>query len=227
MNTLKHIPNLITLCNLVCGCTGIALAFKGNLHGAVFLIWLGMFFDFFDGLAARLLHVSSAIGKELDSLADMVSFGVLPAVIMYHLLGVENYMSYVAVLIAVFSALRLAKFNVDYAQQADFIGLPTPANALFISSLVFVRESQVFGAMLSDVALVAITIIFSLLLVAPVRLFSLKFKNLRWAENQTRMIFLLLSAVLLLSLQIVGLPFVILLYILMSFIENGVKASQT
>lgn len=174
-----------------------------------------MLFDFADGMAARLLNVKSAIGKELDSLADNVTFGVLPALLMFLMLQDKTHspwLPYIAFLIAVFSALRLAKFNVDTRQEENFIGLPTPANALFISSLVFFQES------LPIELLITITVIFSLLLVAELPLFSLKLKSAKWSGNEIRIIFILLSVLLIIFLQLAALPFIIISYILLSLI---------
>ncbi|MTI19622.1 CDP-diacylglycerol--serine O-phosphatidyltransferase [Fulvivirga sp. RKSG066] len=219
----KHIPNFITSCNLASGCIAITFVFKGELQIAVYLMWLSMVFDFFDGMAARLLKVSSPIGKELDSLADVVSFGVLPATIIYKLIESGEPLAFVAFLVAVFSALRLAKFNTDENQETDFIGLPTPANALFLSSLVFFKGNSDFSSFINDPVLIAITVIFSLLLVAPIRLFSLKLKNFSWSDNKIVIIFLILSAGLIVTLGIIGLPFVILLYIALSLVKNAFK----
>lgn len=183
-----------------------------------------MIFDFFDGLAARALKVSSPIGKELDSLADMVSFGVLPASLIYILIENE-ILSYLAFLIAVFSALRLAKFNTDTRQENDFIGLPTPANALFLSALVFVNQHPIYSDLINDYSLIAISIIFSLLLVAPVRLFSLKLKSFSWSENSFRYIFLGCTIILVVTFGVVGLPLAILLYIALSVVQNSFKSA--
>ncbi|MEQ8242301.1 CDP-diacylglycerol--serine O-phosphatidyltransferase [Fulvivirga sp.] len=218
MSIKKHIPNLLTSSNLVCGCLGIIYCFQGDLKLAVYLIWIAMLFDFFDGFAARLLKVSSPIGKELDSLADMVTFGVLPAILILQLIEQHETgpIKYIALLIAVFSALRLAKFNVDDKQQSVFIGLPTPANALFLSSLIFVFER--FPAFNQLYFLVGVAVIFSLLLVAPLELFALKFKNYAWEGNEVRFIFLLLSLISIVFLQFLALPLIILGYILLSFV---------
>lgn len=167
-----------------------------------------MVLDFFDGFVARLLKVSSPIGKELDSLADMVTFGVLPSVIMYLLLRdytYSEYLPYVAFMIAIFSALRLAKFNIDDRQQSVFIGLPTPANALFISSFAFIVKST-FQSIVSAPLLVAVTIIFSLLLVAPIELFALKFKAFNWKDNKIRFSFLLISIICILLFKVLAIP---------------------
>jgi len=186
-----------------------------------------MIFDFFDGLAARLLKVSSPMGKELDSLADMVSFGFVPAAIMYHLIGPEELVAYIAFVIAIFSALRLANFNIDENQESDFIGLPTPANALFISSLVFVKTQPELGQWLTPAVLSSISIVFSLLLISPIRLFSLKLKNLSWADNKVRIIFIIASAVTISTLGFIGLPLVILLYIVLSLLKNATIKSKS
>jgi CDP-diacylglycerol---serine O-phosphatidyltransferase len=216
LNPIKHIPNLLTSANLVCGCIGIVFCFEGDMEMSVYLIWLAMLFDFSDGFAARLLKVSSPIGKELDSLADMVTFGLLPSMMLFQLLKghADNYIPYLAFLVAVFSALRLAKFNIDENQQTVFIGLPTPANALFLSSLIFVFEKYpLFNNMW---IIIAITIIFSLLLVAPFKLLALKFKNYTWVDNTPRYLFLILSVVLLILFKLIALPLIILSYIIIS-----------
>ena len=213
----KHIPNFITSCNLLSGCAGIVFTFQGKPDYAVYFIWLALVLDFADGMAARLLNVRSAIGKELDSLADMVSFGVLPALLMFFMLQQKTaveWLPFSAFLIAVFSALRLAKFNIDTRQEENFIGLPTPANALFISSLIF------FSGSLSLGLLMAVTIIFSFLLIAEIPLFSLKFNSLNWSGNQVRYIFLLLTLLLIVLLQLTAIPFIIIGYILLSLIDG-------
>ncbi|MFZ1809500.1 MAG: CDP-diacylglycerol--serine O-phosphatidyltransferase [Cyclobacteriaceae bacterium] len=214
----KHIPNLLTLSNLLCGCIGILLARDFPLYIPAYLVWLACVFDFFDGFAARMLKTTSTIGKELDSLADMVSFGVLPAMVMFTWLEKSTpgtYIPYIAFLIALFSALRLAKFNVDENQTDSFIGLPTPANALFITGLVFLDTPFQFITSSTE-SLMGISIIFSLLLVAPINLFALKFKNFGWADNKLRFTFIGLSVLLLGWRQAEGVPLIILLYILLS-----------
>lgn len=214
----KHIPNLITSLNLLCGCIGIVFSFRGEQEISVYLIWLALLFDFGDGMAARLLNVKSDIGKELDSLADSVTFGVLPGVMMFHMISektINDYLPFLAFIIPILSAIRLAKFNVDTRQEENFIGLPTPANALFISSLIF------FIDLLPLWSLLIVTIIFSLLLIAEIPLFSLKFKTLRWSGNEIRIIFVILSIVLLAILKLAALPFIIVGYILLSLVSNA------
>jgi CDP-diacylglycerol---serine O-phosphatidyltransferase len=213
MSVLRHIPNTLTCANLVCGCLGIISLFTNKIEPAYF-IWAACVFDFFDGFAARLFKVSSPIGKELDSLADMVSFGVLPALAMYSWIGTStaSYLPFVAIGIAVFSALRLAKFNIDENQSDSFIGVPTPANALFISALPFLPETLHAWVFL-PASLVAITIVFSFLLVAPLKLLALKFKHFGWQSNQLRFTFLAISVLLLLLFRAGAIPFIILFYI--------------
>lgn len=223
----QHIPNMLTLSNLLCGCIGILLAREFPLYLPAYLVWLACVFDFFDGFAARMFKTTSPIGKELDSLADMVSFGVLPAMVMYTWLekaAPGTHIPYIAFAIALFSALRLAKFNTDENQTDSFIGLPTPANALFITGLVFLQPP--FQFITSSVALlVVICITFSVLLVAPLNLFALKFKNFSWTDNKLRFTFLVLSVLLLGWKQAEAVPLIILLYIVLSLV-TGVFAKK-
>lgn len=215
---VKHIPNFLTCCNLVCGCLGIIFLFEGSEVPTAYFVVAACVFDFFDGFAARLFKANSPIGKELDSLADMVSFGALPALLMYKTLAVEPpslYLPYLGLLIAVCSALRLAKFNIDETQSDSFKGLPTPANAIFITTLPFLTQ-PVFYIAHNPIVLSAITILFSLLLVSRFDLFALKFKNFKWADNKIRFTFLILSVFLVALLHWAALPVIILLYIAMS-----------
>jgi len=238
-----HIPNVITCLNLFCGCLSIVSTFSGRMDLAVYFILVAAVFDFFDGFAARFLNAYSELGKQLDSLADMVSFGVAPASIMYNLLltaatkpGIyENFFPFglliplLAYLIAVFSALRLAKFNIDTRQTDSFIGLPTPANALFICSLAFMSISDSPLPWLTDSMffLLAVTFLFSYLLIAELPLFSLKFKSFDWKRNKIKYVFVSISALLLLFFHWAGLSFVILLYIIISIITNKNKNRQS
>jgi len=225
----RHIPNAITCANLFSGCIGIVFAFKGDLQTAAYFVILSGVFDFFDGMVARLLNVKSAIGKDLDSLADMISFGFLPGIIMFQLLKVSDYSSdylpYFGFLITVFSALRLAKFNNDERQTEDFIGLNTPMNTLFICSLPFIAVDypQIIG---STIVLIAITALTSFLLVSEIKIFSLKFSDLSWAKNKIKFIFLILSAILIAVLHFAAIPFVLVLYIALSILYfRGVAGS--
>lgn len=222
----RHLPNFLTCCNLICGCLGIVFLLEDRGIPAAYFVWAACVFDFFDGFVARLLKVSSPIGKELDSLADVVSFGVLPSMVMYKLIGANTdleVLPYIGFSIAAFSALRLAIFNLDTRQSDSFIGLNTPANTLFISSLPLLPES--IGAWLYQPwLLVAITLVFSLLLVSSIPIFALKFKNFAWKENKIRFTFLILSIVLIVIFKVVAIPLIILSYIGLSLVDNMLTA---
>lgn len=226
----KHIPNAITCGNLFSGCIAVTMAFRGEFELALLFIVLGAVFDFFDGLVARLLGVSSPMGVEMDSLADDVTFGFAPASVVFvymqgldypsYLIPVAEYIPYLAFLIAVFSALRLAKFNIDKRQTSSFIGLPTPANALFWVSLVagcgpWIKEN-VNAAWLLFVGLI---FLFSYLLVAEIPMFSLKFKRLAWRANKIRYIFLL-SIIPMFALGLSSAVLIIAWYVILSVIRS-------
>jgi CDP-diacylglycerol---serine O-phosphatidyltransferase len=222
----KHIPNALTCLNLLSGCVGIVITLEGYPVPAAFFVWISCVFDFFDGFAARWLKVSSPIGKELDSLADVVSFGVLPSVMMYttiHAQSDSSLLPWIAFLIAVFSALRLAKFNVDERQTDAFIGLNTPSNSLFLTALPFLPE-PLWLWIQKPYFLVSIVIVFSLLLVSEIQFFALKFKHFKWSGNQLRFTFLLLAVLLILWMQQAALPLIILLYIVLSLAQRWVPA---
>lgn len=196
-----NIPNTLTCCNLVCGCMATGCAFYGQYQYAVLMIVCGAVFDFFDGMVARALGVSSNIGKELDSLADIVTFGVAPSAILFYLFHevhypdlnfeLKTFLPYTAFLMAAFSALRLAKFNLDERQHQQFIGLPTPANALFWGSLVLGEHAFLVSLKFNAIFLFLFMLLFCMLLVSEVPMLALKFKNLSWADNKQRYIFLL------------------------------------
>lgn len=222
----KHIPNFLTCCNLLCGCVGLVFTFEEKAPYAVYLVWLAMLFDFLDGFTARILKAFSPMGKELDSLADLVTFGVLPSVILFKMISAASphpYLPFLAFIIAVFSALRLAKFNIDDRQQTVFIGLPTPANALFLSSLVFVDD--LYPQWLTAPVLLVITVLFSLLLVAPIELFSLKFKSFNWKGNEVRFLFLGAGLLLVLLCWQLALPLIIIAYLLISVVVKAFSSS--
>lgn len=222
----KHIPNTITCCNLICGCIAIHNALFG-LYGIAFLfIVLGAVFDFFDGMSARLLGVSSPIGKELDSLADVVTFGVAPSSMVFTLLATQQYpqslgflgqyIPYLAFIMAGFSALRLAKFNLDERQTTSFIGLPTPANALFWASLIVGGESYLSFSSYIVLALLVLVFIMSYMLIAEIPMFALKFKTWGWKGNEIKYIFLLTCIPMLLVLRFSGFAAIIAWYIILS-----------
>lgn len=220
----KHIPNFITLLNLLSGCIGIVYAARGELFPAAVLIWLAALMDFFDGFAARWLKVHSAIGKELDSLADIVSFGVLPSFLLFRMLSeisASAVLPYAGFLVALFSALRLARFNVDDRQSDSFIGLPVPANAIMISSYPLIAGQTGFFLFESSVWITILAILSAYLLVSDIRLFALKFKGFGWKKNRVKYIYLLVSVILLLVFRVIAIPIVILLYIIFSLILNS------
>ena len=229
----RHIPNYVTCLNLFSGCIAAVMAFEAEYEMAMLFIVLSAVFDFFDGFLARSLHAYSKIGKELDSLADDVSFGVAPSLIIFSLfkemhypsflICLEDYTPYLAFTISVFSALRLAKFNVDERQTSSFIGLPVPANALFWGSLVVGAHSFLVSDSFNAIYLFALVVIFSYLLVSEIPMFSLKFKNLSWKDNKVSFIFLLVCIPLLIFLGIAGFAAVIVWYILLSVITGKKK----
>ncbi|MEQ9591958.1 MAG: CDP-diacylglycerol--serine O-phosphatidyltransferase [Cyclobacteriaceae bacterium] len=222
MGITKHIPNLLTIANLLCGCLGILYAYEYPPVLSAYFVWIACVFDFFDGFTARALKAYSPLGGQLDSLADLVSFGVLPSMVMYTWIDAvapNEWMAYSAFLIAAFSAIRLAKFNIDDNQKDAFIGLPTPANALFITGLVFLQPP--FSFVTADAfVLVIITVAFSILLIAPLDLFALKFKNYTWSDNKLRFTFVGLSVLLVGFLLAAAVPLIILLYIILSLVGN-------
>lgn len=223
----RHIPNAVTCCNLLSGCVATAFALQGDYRPALLFIVLGATFDFFDGLTARLLHVSSPVGKELDSLADVVTFGVAPSAMVFSLLQTlttNAVLPYAAFLLAAFSALRLARFNLDERQTTSFIGLPTPANALFWSSLTC-TVTPGFPYLL--VLLLGLILLFSWLLVSPIPMFSLKFKNARWKDNRVRYVFLLGCCIPLNFLGIGGIAVIIGWYIILSLITQRREPKPT
>jgi len=230
----KHIPNIITSCNLVSGCLSILFATRGMLEVASLLILLSATFDFFDGFTARLLKVQSPMGVDMDSLADVVSFGAAPTTIVFVFMtqlvdtlppalrdSWVHLLPFCVFVVPAMSAFRLAKFNHDERQHEEFRGLATPANALFIGFLHFsARSIPLFSNFWLVLALV---LVFAVLLLTDIPMFSLKFKNLRFKENLVRYIFLLLAAVLLLIFRLGACPIIILVYILTSLIRLPFK----
>ena len=228
MNLKAQLPNFITLLNLLSGVLGILWVLEGQpLYGAYFVI-LSATFDFFDGFAARLLKVQSDMGKELDSLADVVSFGVLPGILLYSLTKSQteaSFLPYCTLIIPILSAFRLAKFNLDTRQSDRFIGLPTPANALLLTTIPYLaaRWPELSPWLSSPIALVVIAWLTSLLLVAELPLIALKFKNSSFTDNSYRYALLVIGAVCLVWLQLAGIPLVILAYLLLSGMENMLR----
>ncbi|NJX15061.1 CDP-alcohol phosphatidyltransferase family protein [Tamlana crocina] len=244
----KHIPNAITLLNLLCGCIAVIFAVNDHFVAAAFFVFLGIFFDFFDGLAARKLKVQSELGLQLDSLADVVTSGVVPGMVMYKLLALASggnapmgasgtwganyylgtlnvpFIAFLGFAITLASAYRLAKFNIDDEQQTYFKGLPTPANALFIVSLPLIIEIQnsdaINAIILNKWFLIVVTVLSCYMLNANIKLFALKFKDFSFKNNALRYIFIILCVVLLVVLQFAAIPAIIILYVLLSVIDN-------
>jgi CDP-diacylglycerol---serine O-phosphatidyltransferase len=238
MSIKSNVPNFLTICNLICGVVSVTLVLEGNIVLAAVFIFIAGVFDYLDGTSAKLLNARSLLGKELDSLSDVVSFGVAPGIIIYQLLSVPcagssnilermHIIPYFAILIPVCSAIRLAKFNLDIRQEENFIGLPTPGNAMFFASipLIILLQPRVFSIIPLDFmvtffsntrVLTILTVFFSYLLISELRLFSMKFKTMDWKSNQVRYIFLIISVLLLLLFSISAIPLIIVAYIFLS-----------
>lgn len=229
----KNIPNAITCCNLISGCVAVTYAFEGDYTLAFLFIVIGAVFDFFDGMSARLLGVSSPIGKELDSLADDVTFGVAPASMVFNLLYTLDYPSllqplssslpYVAFLMAAFAALRLAKFNLDERQSSSFIGLPTPANALFWASLIVGAEDFLASSPYFTIAVLLMVFVSCWVQVAEIPMFALKFKAWGWHGNEIKYVFIVSSAVFLAVFRLSGFAVVVAWYVILSAYDNWRK----
>ncbi|WP_353077266.1 CDP-alcohol phosphatidyltransferase family protein [Flavobacterium sp.] len=242
MSIKKHIPNTITLLNLLAGLLALIHAFNGNYNEAFSLVCLGIFFDYWDGFFARIWKVQSPIGLQLDSLADMVTSGVVPGLVMYKMLAdiQENqsqynltedtyYMGvvpYFGFLITLASCYRLAKFNVDSRQTESFIGLPTPANALLIMSIPMIQFHSEFEWLVDFLSnpyvLVGVTVLSSYLLNAEIPLFSLKVKSFSWEKYKMQVVFLIISLILIVLLEFIAIPIIILLYVILSVLYNTI-----
>jgi CDP-diacylglycerol---serine O-phosphatidyltransferase len=241
LNVRANIPNAITCGNLFCGCLALVSAFNNQLQVAAYFVGLAAVLDFFDGFAARMLKANSAIGKDLDSLADMVTFGVVPGAVMFKLIsycgsyytdsiGGSPYLPYCGFLITIFSAIRLAKFNNDLRQTESFIGVPTPATAIFVCSLPLAYDfSSFFNSdtsalaghfLMNPVNLSILAGILSLLMITEFELFSLKFKTFGPRENLLRYVFLAGCILMLITMKMKALPLVIVFYVLLSFVDN-------
>ena len=226
----RNIPNTITCCNLISGCIATLSAFMGEIHMALLWIIIGAIFDFFDGMSARLLHVSSPTGKELDSLADDITFGMAPAAMVFYEMGimeypaflapVQPYMPFVAFLIAAFSALRLAKFNLDERQAMGFIGLPTPANALFWGALLVGAGDFIENTTWMVPAVIVMILLSCWLLVSEIPMFALKFKHWGWKGNEVKYLFLITCVPLLIVFGVTAFAIIIAWYVLLSALVN-------
>lgn len=247
MSVKKYIPNLITLLNLFCGSIAVIFAVHNNFVAASIFVFLGIFFDFFDGLAARKLEVQSPLGVQLDSLADMVTSGLVPGIVMFKLIAMsvdapeivtQNEwntsfsftelniapIALIGLFVTLASAYRLAKFNIDEDQQSYFKGLPTPANALLVLSLPLIIEFQnsnlATSLILNTWFLIGFALVSSYLLNSDIKLFALKFKNFGFADNKFRYLLIISTLILLALLHFIAIPIIILLYIILSIIDN-------
>jgi len=233
----KHIPNLITLGNLFCGTIATIFAVEGDfMHAGLFVV-LGIILDFFDGFAARLLNVSGELGKQLDSLADMVTSGVVPGVIMLKLLGdkqigldsftVPSFLPLLGLLLTLGACYRLAKFNIDTRQSESFIGLPTPAMSLFVISLPLILEYSnielVEDIIRNNYFLIGVTVLLTYLMNAEIPLFSLKFKEYSIKNNLVKYMFLCISLLMIVLLKYIAIPLIIVFYVGLSVISNRRK----
>lgn len=226
----KNLPNGITCCNLISGCIATAFAIEGNPHLAFTFIIAGAVFDFFDGFTARALKVSSPIGKELDSLADDITFGLAPSAMAFTMLrqcavpqpltGAQEIYPYAAFVMAAFSALRLAKFNLDERQTTSFIGLPTPANAIFWGALACSLNAELLTSPAAAYIIILLAFASSALLVSEIPMFALKFKNYSWKDNKVKYIFLAVSLLLITAFQTGGLAIAILWYLMLSLLTE-------
>lgn len=238
MNIKKHIPNFITLLNLFCGCIAVTFVSKNQFETAFYFVCLGIFLDFFDGFFARLFKVSGPLGLQLDSLADMVTSGLVPGFVMFKMMqgssismfeGYFQYFPYLGFIITLGSCLRLAKFNIDTRQTDSFIGLPTPANALFILSLPLILENYSSESLLvleiftNKWILLAITLFSAYILNAEIPLFSLKIKKFNLEGKALQVGFLLTSLFLLLFLDFIAIPLIIIIYVLLSVVNNMIS----
>ena len=242
MNIKRSIPNIFTLLNLLSGTIAVIFAVQGQLVIAAYLVFLGIFFDFFDGFFARLLNVQGELGKQLDSLADVVTSGVVPGIVLFQLLKSKNaieifnteivswqtteveFLPFIGLAVTLAAAYRLAKFNIDERQTSSFIGLPTPAAALVVLSLPLILEYSAFETASVIIQnkwfLILLTAILCYLMNAEIPLFSLKFKNYTWKDNKVKFIFIILTAILLVIFQFIAIPMIILLYVFISLLTN-------
>ncbi len=235
MNIKNHIPNMLTLANMLAGILSIYIGMQGDLVLAAYLILLGAILDFSDGFAARLLNAHSEIGKQLDSLADLISFGVAPGFILFNMISISHgqpgnsadsgtIMPFLGFMIPLFAALRLAKFNIDENQQSSFLGLPTPATAILIASfpliknLLYEDRGLFYMVITNTYFLSGMAIITSFLMIIPIPMMAFKFKTYGWKDNQIKYSFLLISLILIVWLQFVAIPLIIALYILLSLV---------
>lgn len=231
----KSIPNIFTCLNLLCGCIAIVSIFHGNEIMLGSMVFMAALFDFMDGIIARTLNAYSDLGKQLDSLADMVTFGVVPAMVFYHLMinynsneiigsaFFFNVLKYFPFILTVFAAFRLAKFNIDKRQTTSFLGLPTPAMGIFVTSFPLIIKYDNWHLktlLINPYFIIGVCIVLSLLMVSEIPLFALKFKNMRWKDNRIQFIFIFLSVILFFCFVFVSIPMIVCLYIILSLVNN-------
>ena len=249
MKVKNYIPNLFTLGNLLCGTLAAIFAVKGDFTSTALLVALGVGFDFIDGFAARLLNVQGELGKQLDSLADMVTSGVAPGIVMMQLIinaidtdaigyfGMDkegitgSFIPYIGLLLTLFAGYRLAKFNIDERQSDSFIGLPTPAMSLFVVSLPLIAnyDTQSFFVelILNRFFLITTTLFLGILMISELPLFSLKFKSYALKDNAVTYLFLMMSLILILVIKFAAIPLIILFYIFLSIVLNLINKKYT
>lgn len=228
----NQLPNFLTLCNLVCGYLGIMEVFQGSLTRAAYYMWAGLMFDFLDGLIARILGSTSPLGKQLDSLADLITFGFLPTVLMYQLIQQQNgdpRLAACSVLLLACAAIRLAKFNLDTQQEKVFFGLPSPAPALLISTYPTLLQNDYYPSIEAFIAhpytMIGVVIVLSWLMVSPLQFLALKFTNLSWRYNRLRYFVMLTGVIAILVFRTTGLAYSTLLYIFCSILfQRSVKS---
>lgn len=235
MKVKNYIPNILTLGNLLCGTIATIYAIYEDFNSAAVFVLIGILLDFFDGFVARLLKVSGDLGKQLDSLADMVTSGVVPGLIMFQLInanseiiGINNEFllndSLFGLVLTLGACYRLAKFNLDTRQSDSFIGLPTPAMCLFVISLPLIQENSnlhvVENLLESNYFLIGITLLLTFLMNAEISLFSLKFKEYSFAKNYIKYVFIIVSILMIIGLQYISIPLIILLYVIISLLQN-------
>jgi len=237
----RHLPNFITCLNLASGCLALVYVFKGEITIFALLVLASLLFDFLDGFVARALNAWSPMGKELDSLADMITFGLVPGAVMYHLLinsfPLVNFMTedwakiagFFPFIITVFSALRLAKFNIDTRQNDSFLGMPTPAVTIFVVGLALIFGNDRFNLtpiLLNSYVIAGISMILSFLLVSEIPLFALKFKSFGWSANKAQYLLIAISAGTIIMFQFVAIPLLIIFYLILSLLNNHFRLNR-
>ncbi len=237
----RHLPNFITCLNLASGCLAVVFVFKGEIAVFSILVAASLLFDFLDGFVARALNAHSAMGKELDSLADMVTFGLVPGAVMYHLfinsvplvLHMDatwaKILGFFPFMITVFSAIRLAKFNIDTRQSDSFLGMPTPAITIFVIGLALIIQFDRFHLtprLLNTYVIGGITMILCYLLVSEIPLFALKFKNFSWPQNRAQYLLVVIAILMILFLQVTAIPLLIIFYLILSLLNNRFRLNR-